>query len=275
MRTLSKRDTMSRGKSASQDKYQIEYVPLSDIAMYDKNPRINEPAIDKVAKSIRDYGFLVPIVVDKDGIILAGHTRYKASQKLGLKEVPIIRANSLSEIKGREFRLVDNRTSEFAQWDSDLLKEELDAIANDDLSEFFEFDELTQSLLDDEAPTSITDDDTYTQKVELPIYTPNTSTEVDESMLVNTEYFDKLMKEIDDAKISEKAKDFLRLSAYRHLRFDYTAIADYYAKADKTVQDLMERSGLVIIDYNKALEYGFVEFSNSLKEIMGQNDDEE
>ena len=259
----------------SENKIEVKYLPLKEISMYENNPRQNDMAVDKVAKSIQDYGFLVPIVIDKNKVILAGHTRYKASKKLGLKEVPCIIAKSLSEIQGKEFRLVDNRAGEFAQWDSELLRQELDDIANEDLSQFFEFDDLTALLIDGEGEGSITDDTTYTQKVEIPIYTPDTTRETTEESLVDTEYFDELMKEIDDADIPEKAKDFLRLSAYRHLRFDYTAIADYYAKADEKVQNLMERSGLVIIDYDKALEYGFVEFSDSLKEIMGQNDGEE
>ena len=250
---------------------------LGSVSLVDeKNPRFNDNAVDKVAKSIQDYGFLVPIVIDKNGIILAGHTRYKASKKLNLKEVPVIVANNLSDIKGKEFRLVDNRVGDYATWDTDLLREELDAIANEDLSEYYEFDDMIQNLLDDEGGgQSIKDDNTYTQKIELPIYTPDESVDVDESQLVQTEYFDKLMAEIDKADIPDKAKEFLRLSAYRHLRFDYTAIANYYARADPVVQDLMERSGLVIIDYNKALEYGFVEFSDTLKEIMGSDEDEE
>ena len=256
-------------------KIEVVYKSLDEIHEYDKNPRHNDSAVDKVANSIKDYGFLVPIVVDFNNNILAGHTRYKASKKLGLKEVPVIVASNLSEIQGREFRLVDNRVGEYATWDTDLLREELNAIANEDLSQFYEFDDLLNSIIDAEESSPITDDTTYTQKVEIPIYTPDMNNEVSEEQLVNTEYFDKLISEINSAKIPEEARKFLILSAYRHLRFDYTAIADYYAKADKTVQDLMERSGLVIIDYNKALEYGFVEFSDSLKEIMGQNDEEE
>ena len=256
-------------------KIEVVYKSLDEIHEYDKNPRHNDSAVDKVANSIKDYGFLVPIVVDFNNNILAGHTRYKASKKLGLKEVPVIVASNLSEIQGREFRLVDNRVGEYATWDTDLLREELNAIANEDLSQFYEFDDLLNSIIDADESSPITDDTTYTQKVEIPIYTPDMNNEVSEEQLVNTEYFDKLISEINSAKIPEEARKFLILSAYRHLRFDYTAIADYYAKADKTVQDLMERSGLVIIDYNKALEYGFVEFSDSLKEIMGQNDEEE
>lgn len=256
-------------------KIEVVYKSLDEIHEYDKNPRHNDSAVDKVANSIKDYGFLVPIVVDFNNNILAGHTRYKASKKLGLKEVPVIVASNLSEIQGREFRLVDNRVGEYATWDTDLLREELDAISNEDLSQFYEFDDLLNSIIDEGESSPITDDTTYTQKVEIPIYTPDMNNDVSEEQLVNTEYFDKLISEINKAKIPEKARKFLILSAYRHLRFDYTAIADYYAKADKTVQDLMERSGLVIIDYNKALEYGFVEFSDSLKEIMGQNDEEE
>ena len=108
---------------------EIEKLPLSDITPYDKNPRDNTPAIDAVAKSIEDYGFLVPIIIDKDGVIVAGHTRYQASLKLELDEVPVIRAEHLTDQQANAFRLIDNKTAELATWDFDLLADEIGALA--------------------------------------------------------------------------------------------------------------------------------------------------
>lgn len=104
---------------------QIVYKKLSEIKPYKRNPRNNEPAIDAVAKSIKEFGFKVPIVIDKDGEIVAGHTRYKASQKLGLKEVPCIVADDLNEDQIKAFRLADNKTNELATWNEELLALEL------------------------------------------------------------------------------------------------------------------------------------------------------
>lgn len=133
----------------------IENLALSEIAPYEKNPRDNAPAVDAVAKSIEDYGFLVPIIVDKDGVIVAGHTRYIASQKLGLDEVPVIRAEHLTEEQAKAFRLIDNKTSELATWDFDLLAEEIGSLAESglDLVPFGwtkeEVDCLSQIVADD------------------------------------------------------------------------------------------------------------------------------
>ena len=108
----------------------IVNLKLSEIKPYENNPRYNDDAVDKVAKSIQEFGFKVPIVVDKNGVIIAGHTRLKAAKKLGMKE------------QARAFRLADNKTSEFASWDDELLREELEAITGINMGEFgFDLDE--------------------------------------------------------------------------------------------------------------------------------------
>ena len=112
----------------TQDKIQVEYKKLIEIKPYDKNPRKNDKAVDVVAKSIKEYGFINPIIIDKDNIIVAGHTRYKAAQKLGLTEAPIIYASNLTSAQIKAFRIIDNKSNEYAQWDDDLLKIELDGL---------------------------------------------------------------------------------------------------------------------------------------------------
>lgn len=98
---------------------------LSELHPYENNPRKNDNAVPYVAESIKRYGFKVPIVIDTNGVIVAGHTRYLASIELGLETVPCIVADDLSEEEIKEFRLVDNKTSEFAGWDFDMLESEL------------------------------------------------------------------------------------------------------------------------------------------------------
>lgn len=89
----------------------IENIDISKIKPYENNPRHNDKAIDAVANSIREFGFKVPLVIDKDNIIVTGHTRYKASQKLGIKKVPCIRASDLSDEQVKAFRIADNKVS--------------------------------------------------------------------------------------------------------------------------------------------------------------------
>ena len=113
---------------------QIYDKRLDEIKPYENNPRHNDNAVDAVANSIREFGFKVPIVVDSDGVIVAGHTRYKAAKKLGLKTVPCLVADDLNEEQINAFRLADNKVGELATWDLDTLKVELDNIGEIDLS---------------------------------------------------------------------------------------------------------------------------------------------
>lgn len=103
---------------------------------YANNPRLNDGAVDAVAASIKEFGFKVPIVVDSDGVIVTGHTRVKAAEKLGLESVPVIVASDLSPEQVKAFRLADNKTSELAEWDMGKLDIELGEIENIDMNDF-------------------------------------------------------------------------------------------------------------------------------------------
>ncbi len=107
---------------------EIENIPISEIKPYEKNPRKNEKAVEIVAKSIKEFGFKVPIILDKKNEIIAGHTRLKAAIKLGLKEVPVIWADELTDAQVKAFRIMDNKSNEFAEWDTELLKGEMDEL---------------------------------------------------------------------------------------------------------------------------------------------------
>lgn len=114
---------------------------LGDLIPYENNPRRNNEAVEYVANSIREFGFKVPIIIDKNDVIVAGHTRWLAGQTLGLEEVPCIVADDLSDEQIKAFRLADNKVSEIAGWDFDLLAEEL-ADIDLDMTDFgFEVDD--------------------------------------------------------------------------------------------------------------------------------------
>jgi len=106
----------------------IEMKALSAITPYEKNPRSNDAAVDAVAKSISDFGFRQPIVVDRDTVIVCGHTRWKAATQLGLESVPVHVASDLTPEQARAYRLADNRSAELAEWDKGLLEVELEAL---------------------------------------------------------------------------------------------------------------------------------------------------
>ena len=111
-------------------------IDINKLKAYEKNPRKNDNAVKEVANSIKEFGWKVPIIIDKDNVILAGHTRVKAANMLGLKTVPCIIADDLNEQQAKAFRLADNKTGELANWDFDLLIEELANLSDFDMSDF-------------------------------------------------------------------------------------------------------------------------------------------
>lgn len=115
---------------------QIITKKLSDLRPYARNPRKNDQAVDAVANSISEFGFKVPIVIDKNGEIIAGHTRYKAAKKMKLEKIPCIIADDLTEEQIKAFRLADNKVGELADWDLDMLDIELDGIEEIDMEQF-------------------------------------------------------------------------------------------------------------------------------------------
>lgn len=115
---------------------EVKMVKIEDLKPYPNNPRFNDEAVEYVANSIKQFGFKVPMIIDKNNEIVAGHTRYKASLQLGLKEVPCIIADDLTDEQIKAFRLADNKVSEKSQWNYDLLDEELADIVDIDMSEF-------------------------------------------------------------------------------------------------------------------------------------------
>mgnify|MGYP002525861623 CR=1 FL=1 len=138
---------------------QIVFLNLKDLKPYEKNPRYNKNAISQVAQSIKDYGFNVPIVVDKDNVIITGHTRYEASKQLGLKVVPVIVAKDLTPEQVKAYRIADNKTADFSIWDNKLLLEELTDLG--DLFTGFTFDELEDLKILDEKDNSLIQENTY------------------------------------------------------------------------------------------------------------------
>lgn len=123
---------------------QIKYYPIENLIPYDKNPRKNDKAVKYVAESIKQFGFKVPIVIDNHMIVICGHTRLKAAKKLKIAEVPCIVADDLTEEQIKAFRLADNKVSEQAEWDFDLLDGEINDIADIDMGDFgFVFEEAT------------------------------------------------------------------------------------------------------------------------------------
>lgn len=133
----------------------IEMMRVDDLIPYDNNPRKNDKAVKVVAESIKEFGFQVPITIDKEGIIVTGHTRLRAAKKLKLVEIPVIRLNELTPDQIKAFRLADNKTAEYAEWDIPALMKELDDIQIDMSIFGFEKIKVVDDVVDDEYIVSL------------------------------------------------------------------------------------------------------------------------
>ena len=137
-----------------EEKREIVYKSLDEIKPYERNARNNDNAVDSVANSVKQFNFNVPITVDKNGVIVSGHTRYKAAKKLGLERVPVIVLDDLTDDEIKAYRLADNKTGELADWNTKLLDEELQSILDIDMTDFG-FDENIEFAPSDEVEVKI------------------------------------------------------------------------------------------------------------------------
>lgn len=137
---------------------EIKEVPIGDIRPYERNPRRNDASVQAVANSIKEFGFRAPIIVDGDGIIIAGHTRYKAAKKLGLKRVPVIYARDMTPAQVEAYRIADNSAGSASEWDLDLLTDILPEISYDmadfglDLGLVSTYEDAGTEITEDEPP---------------------------------------------------------------------------------------------------------------------------
>lgn len=186
---------------------QIIEKSITEITPYEKNPRKNDEAVEYVANSIKEFGFKVPIVIDKNGVIVAGHTRYKAAQELGLEKLPCVIADDLTEEQIKAFRIADNKTSEKASWDDVLLKEELTDILGDfDMTDFgfgdFELTILTEDFepepYDDELIEEFSGKETEYLMKKRVIVTYKENQEEDVKKLLGLEEIDKVVYDIGE-----------------------------------------------------------------------------
>ena len=241
---------------------QVNKVKISEVKNNPKNPRlIKDDKFRKLVKSIQEFPQMLelrPIVVDENNIVLGGNMRLKACKEAGLKEVYIVKAENLTEQQKDEFIVKDNVG--FGEWDWDMLANEWDTEKLDEWG----LDLPINVALEESTDEPLTSDNNYSRKIEAPTYQV-TGEKPQITELYNVEKYEKLLNDIEyKYDIPEDVKKFLIVAASRHIVFNYANIAEFYAHANKDVQDLMEDSALVIIDFNKAIENGFVKLSEEI-----------
>ena len=249
-----------------------ERVELSALRENPDNPQtVTEEEFGKLRDSMRRiHGFLRtrPLLVEEDGTIKCGNKRFRALVRNGVKVVPADYVRRLSDYtpeEVREFILQDNLQR--GDWDVDKLlaqysADELKALGGG-------FDELIAEFAAKGAESEFE----YSSKIEAPQYDiTGDNPELEE--LYDTEKADALAKEIDEADVPKKVKAFLKVAAMRHVVFNFRNIAEYYAHADAKVQRLMEKSALVIIDFEDAIRNGFVVVSERMAALRGGDESE-
>lgn len=244
--------------------------PVGELTNHPENPRRNDEAL--IAQSLTIFGQVKPIVV-QNGVIIAGNHTYRAAVSLGATKIACVEFEG-SEEEATAYLLADNRSSDTGRYDDVALLSILDRMAEADQLAWtlYDEDELASLRLAVDAALLDTPDEAvdYSTKVESPVYEP-TGEAPPTSALADTERRDELTKQIDAAEVPEEVAEFLRIAAHRHVRFDYESIANYYAHAEPKVQRLMEASVLVIIDYEQAVERGFIQLHADVNAAFGQD----
>jgi hypothetical protein len=229
--------------------------------------------VDAIAESLREHGQRKPVVAQKVGdtlVVRAGNGTLQAAKKLGWKRLAVLVVEE-DDREATRFALRDNRTAELAEWDDEALRKALRECAENEAEiaalgwnpDEFQVEEGQASPAD-----TSTSDSPYTAKIKAPIYEP-TGAKPSTDMLFDRGKTDRLLAEIASADLPDKVRSFLRFAAERHTVFNYRQIAEFYAHADEKTQGLMEASALVIIDFDKAIEHGFVRLTERLGNIVG------
>jgi hypothetical protein len=240
-----------------------QQVKISKVKGNPSNPRIiKNDKFKKLVKSIQEFPEMLklrPIVVDEDFMVLGGNMRLKASKEAGLSEVWIDIAEGLTEEQKKEFIVKDNVG--FGEWEWDILANEWDSVQLADWG---------LDVWENPDDAIVEDDDTYTRKIVAPTYEPKNEKPAPHN-LYNTDKVDELIDKIKGLKLNKTEQAFLIYAAYRHTVFDYSKIADFYAHSNKEVQELMEDSALVIIDFDKAIEKGYVKLTKDIAAAYEKN----
>jgi hypothetical protein len=249
---------------------QIEKRSVSQLSNDPANARKHsERNIQAIIGSLRRFGMQKPLVIDSSGVVRAGNGTLEAARQLGWETIDCV----VTDLKGSDaiaYAIADNRTAELAEWDDDVLAAQLNGLLADDEELLdaagFTLEEVEAmlALAEDEQSSPI--DETYTAKIVAPIYEPKGECPK-VSDLFDHSKTTTLIKGIKAAKLPAETEAFLLLAAERHTSFHFRNIAEFYCHATPEVQDLMERSGLVIIDFDKAIEYGFVHMTDRLGQL--------
>lgn len=237
---------------------------------YRKHDKKNKSLIKK---SLEKFGAGRSIVVDAEGEIIGGNGVYEQAKKIGLKtkivetdgsELVVVKRTDLKtdDEKRKALAVMDNSTSDTSEFDMELLTAD------------FTVDELEDFGIELPEEKESNEDEKYSIKITPPIYSPKKKNKPKLSECVDLEKYNQLKKEIENNKnISEEERTLLLLASTRHICFNYENIAEYYCHCSDDTKLLMEKNALVIVDVNKAIEFGFVKLTEEIIDIIEKNEE--
>ena len=260
---------------------EIENVEVESLFFDSENARLHPEKNRKMLReSLNQFGQRKPIVVTADNVVVAGNGTLMAATELGWQTIDIVRVPAeWTPDQIRAFAIADNRASDLSMFDMQVLRDQLEELESEDFDmSSLGFDEESMLELGDIADNAELerlagriDGEQYTAKITVPHYEiigeePKTAELYDDTRAK------ELQQAIEIADIPKDVADFLRLATMRHVVFNYRKIAEFYPHASKEIQQLMEESALVIVDADDAIRLGFVKFSQSIDELIAEEE---
>lgn len=246
----------------------IEKRNIKDLQYAEYNPRkklkAGDDEYEKIRRSIERWGYVDPVIINADNTIIGGHQRCTVLKDLGETEIDVVVVD-ISKDDEKALNIALNKIS--GEWDEDALQsllKDLQSGGYDITLTGFDLSDLLEEL----------SEEIYTKEIKIPQY-PVTGRNVLLSECVNTAKTEQLLEQIEASSLDEDKKDFLRKAAQRHNSFHYGNVAEYYANTDPEMQELMEASALVIIDYEDAIHNGYVRLSDDIKTMLEEDTDYE
>jgi len=263
-------------------------IDINKLLPAEYNPRIQlkpgDKAYNDLKNSIEKFGYVELIIINREFKIIAGHQRIPVLKELGYSNIKAIQLD-INENEEKALNIALNKID--GEWNFDKLTNLLSEIKIND-SELFNFtgfdDGELESLMKEFSldknsnssgeSTSGTGENNYTDKIKAPIYEPKQDKPPELKDMINCEKAIQLIREIKDQKFEKNLEDFLVFAAYRFIVFNYENIAEFYCHSDKNLQEIMEKLAMVIIDFDKAIEYGLTEFANDIYKDVKEEGEE-
>jgi hypothetical protein len=247
-------------------------VPIDSLVLDPSNARKHsERNIEAISNSLRLFGQRRAIVVQRNGMIVrAGNGTLQAARKLGWTEIAAVVVDD-DNTTAAQYAIADNRTAELAEWDTDALSSLLDQW-EEDVQRQIGFDEGDlEALLGEVEEEASSLGEQYSRKIQAPIYEPK-GNKPKIADLYDRIVTDKLQDKIQQQDLPDDIRQFLMAASERHTAFHFARIAEFYCHASEEVQRLMEESALVVIDFNQAIEQGYVQLTHRLQELAAREE---